>query len=186
MRKFILFSLIFSLAIAGGILAFARVSGRYAPPVPAWFKGSTANKVENLGLIQPSYADLMLWTGIRFDELYMGGSKGKWLYAKHEAKKIKETLEKAALVDPSKREGIEGLLSANYPGLTEAIDSQDADKFTAAFGRLYASCINCHLKHNVPFMPLIPTTSISPITSGSMKLWEGMLKQMQMEAQKKQ
>lgn len=186
MKKFVLVSLVGSVLVLGVVLSVAREAGLYSPSVPTWFKGSTEDKVEKLGLIQPSYADLMLWTGIRLDELYMGGRNAKWQYARHQAMKIRETLEKAALVDPSRREGVEGLLSANYPGLIEAIESGDSRKFEAAFGRLYASCIRCHMSHNVAFLPLIPTTSVSPITSGSLELWGEIQKQMREQVEEKE
>ncbi|MBI4228105.1 MAG: hypothetical protein HY693_00140, partial [Deltaproteobacteria bacterium] len=129
--------------------------------------------------------DLMLWTGIRLNELYVGGVGGKREYAKHQAIRIKETLEKAAVIDPRRKGGIDGLLSANYPGLIEAAGSGNLDHFNAAFGKLYASCVNCHVKSGVHFLPLIPATSISPITSGSMELWEEIQKHIREEQEKK-
>ncbi len=172
MRKMVLLLIMISLVVAGGVLAIML------PPRPAWLTGSTEDKVEKLGLIQPSYADFMLWTGIRLNELYVGGLGQKWLYAKHQAIKISEALKKAAVVDPTRKEGIEALISGNYPGIIEAIDSQKIEEFQVAFGKLYASCNNCHVKHGVPFLPLIPTTSISPITSGSLELWQEIQKHM--------
>lgn len=185
MRKPILILVMISLLVIGGVLAIMAEVGYYMPPIPAWFTRSTEDKVNELGRIQPCYADLMLWIGIRLDELYVGGVGGKREYAKHQAIKIKETLEKAAVVDPKRREGIEGLLSANYPSLIEAIESDEPEKFNAAFGKLYASCVNCHMKQGVFFLPLIPTTSISPITSGSLEVWEEIQKHMRQEEQKK-
>lgn len=182
-RRVLTSSLIF-IFVFGIFAAFSSDVAYYSPPPPTWLKGSTKDRVYQLGLIQPSYADFMLWTGIRLNELYVGGSRGQWEYAKHEALKIKENLQKAALVDTSRRHAIEGLISANYPGLIKAIDSHDPDKFQAAFGRLYASCVACHTKKGVHFIPLIPTTSISPITSGSMELWEEVQKHIREEAQK--
>jgi hypothetical protein len=174
-----------SFLVVGGVLAIMAKTGFYTPQIPAWFTGTTEDKVRKLGLIQPSYADLMLWNGIRLNELFAAGISGKTEYAKLQAKKIEETLEKAALVDPTRRGGIEGLLSANYPGLIQAIDSKRSDEFQAAFGKLYASCVTCHVNHGVPFYPLIPTTSISPITSGSIELWEEIQKHLRQEQEKK-
>ncbi len=186
MRKMILVIVVISSLATGGILAIMAADlGRYRPPTPAWFTGTTEDKVQKLGLIQPSYADLMLWNGIRLNELFAAGISGKTEYAKLQAKKIEETLEKAALVDPTRRGGIEGLLSANYPGLIQAIDSKRSDEFQAAFGKLYASCVTCHVNHGVPFYPLIPTTSISPITSGSLELWQEIQKHLRQEQEKK-
>ena len=185
MRKPVLILVVTSLLVVGGVLAIMAKTGFYTPQIPAWFTGTTEDKVRKLGLIQPSYADLMLWNGIRLNELFAAGISGKTEYAKLQAKKIEETLEKAALVDPTRRGGIEGLLSANYPGLIQAIDSKRADEFQAAFGKLYASCVTCHVNHGVPFYPLIPTTSISPITSGSIELWEEIQKHLRQEQEKK-
>lgn len=187
MKKPILISIIIFLLVVGVVLTITSVIGFSIPitTVPTWLTGSTEDKVNNLGRIQPSYADFMLWTGIRFDELYAGGIKGKREYAKHQAIKIKETLEKAAVVDPTRREGIEGLISANYPSLIEAIESGERGKFNAAFGKLYSSCINCHVIQGVFFLPLIPTTSISPITSGSLEAWEEIQKQIRLEEERK-
>ncbi|MBI2486050.1 MAG: hypothetical protein HYW01_03650 [Deltaproteobacteria bacterium] len=185
MRKLILILVTTSLSVIGGVLAIMAEVGYYTPPTPSWFTGSTEDKVEKIGLIQPSYADLMLWTGIRLDELYASGMSGKSEYAKHQAIKIRETLEKAALVDPTRRSAIEGLLSANYPGLIEAIDSKNPDQFKAAFGKLYASCVTCHVNNGIPFYPLIPTTSISPITSGSLEFLEEIQKHLRQEQEKK-
>ncbi|MDA2919942.1 cytochrome c [Desulfobacterota bacterium AH_259_B03_O07] len=185
MRKPILISIIIFLLVVGVVLTVTKDIGYSIPTVPTWLTGSTEDKVNNLGRIQPSYADLMLWTGIRLDELYVGGVQGKQEYAKHQAIKIKETLEKAAIVDPRRRTGIEGLLSANYPSLIEAIESGEPEKFKAAFGKLYASCVNCHVIQGVFFLPLIPTTSISPITSGSLEAWQEIQKYIQLEEQKK-
>jgi hypothetical protein len=185
MKKSILISIIISLLVVGVVLTITSDIGFSITRAPTWLTGSTEDKVNNLGRIQPSYADLMLWTGIRFDELYAGGTRGKLEYAKHQAIKIKETLEKAAVIDPTRREGIEGLLSANYPSLIEAIESGELGKFNAAFGKLYSSCINCHVIQGVFFLPLIPTTSISPITSGSLEVWEEIQKQIRLEEKKK-
>jgi len=185
MRKLILILAMTSLLVIGGVLAIMAEIGYYIPPTPNWLTGSTEDKVEKLGLIQPSYADLMLWTGIRLDELYAAGISGKSEYAKLQAIKIKETLEKAALVDPTRRAGLEGLLSANYPGLVEAIDSKNPDQFKAAFGKLYASCVNCHVNNGVPFYPLIPTTSVSPITSGSLEFLEEIQKHLREQQERK-
>ena len=185
MRKPVLILVVTSFLVVGGVLAIMAKTGFYTPQIPAWFTGTTEDKVQKLGLIQPSYADLMLWNGIRLNELFAAGISGKTEYAKLQAKKIEETLEKAALVDPTRRGGIEGLLSANYPGLIQAIDSKRSDEFQAAFGKLYASCVTCHVNHGVPFYPLIPTTSISPITSGSIELWEEIQKHLRQEQEKK-
>lgn len=185
MKRTILISITITLIGSWAVLAVFKDAGYYRPPIPAWLTGSTEDKVNNLGRIQPSYADFMLWTGIRLDELYVGGSQGKSEYAKHQAIKIKETLEKAAEVDPTRREGIEGLLSANYPGLIEAIETKKPEKFSAAFGKLYASCVSCHISQGVFFLPLIPTTSISPITSGSLELLEEIQKHLREEESKK-
>ena len=185
MKKALFVSTIISFLIVGVGFAVMKETGFYKPSAPTWLTGSTEEKVNELGLVQPSYADLMLWTGIRLNELYAAGMTGKTEYAGLQARKIKETLEKAALVDPTKRPGIEGVLSANYPGLIEAIDSKQTDVFKAAFGKLYASCVSCHVKHGVHFYPLIPTTSISPITSGSIKDWEGIQEDMREEQKKK-
>jgi hypothetical protein len=185
MRKLILVLVTISLLVVGGALAIMAEISHYSPPMPTWLTGSTEDKVQKLGLIQPSYADLMLWTGIRLDELYASVMAEKSEYAKLQAIKIKETLEKAAVVDPTRREAIEGLLSANYPGLIEAIDSKKPDRSKAAFAKLYASCVNCHVTHGVPFYPLIPTTSISPITSGSIEFLEQIQKYLRQEQEKK-
>jgi hypothetical protein len=186
MRKLVLVSVMTSLLVVGGILSIMVAVGYYyGPPTPAWFTGSTEDKVGKLGLIQPSYADLMLWTGIRLNELFVAGTTGKWAYAKHQAIKIQETLEKAAIVDPTKREGINGLLSANYPGIIEATESANSEHFKAAFSRFYASCTTCHFSHAVPFAPLVPTTSISPVTSGSAGLWQEIQKSLRKEEEKK-
>jgi hypothetical protein len=185
MKKSLFVSIIISFLIVGVGLAVMKETGYYKPPVPTWLTGSTEEKVNELGLVQPSYADLMLWAGIRLNELFAAGVTGKTEYAKLQAMKIEETLEKAAVIDPTRRAGIEGLLSANYPGLIEAIDSKQSDVFQAAFGRLYASCINCHVKNGVHFYPLIPTTSISPITAGSIQSWEEIQKHMREEEEKK-
>lgn len=186
MRKLVLISVITSVLVAGGILGIMVAVGYYySPPTPAWFTGSTEDKVGKLGLIQPSYADLMLWTGIRLNELFVAGTSGKWAYAKHQAIKIQETLEKAAIVDPTKREGINGLLSANYPGIIEATEARNPEHFKAAFSRLYGSCTTCHFNHQVPFAPLVPTTSISPVTSGSAALWQEIQKSLRQEEEKK-
>lgn len=185
MRKSILTSIVVSLLVMGGVLGIMAEVGFYTPPRPDWFTGSTEDKVGKIGLIQPSYADLMLWTGIRLDELFASGMSGKSEYAKLQAIKIKETLEKAAVVDPTRRSGIEGLLSVNYPDLIEAIDSKRPEQFKAAFGKLYASCVTCHVNNGVPFYPLIPTTSISPITSGSLEFLEEIQKNLRQEQEKK-
>lgn len=185
MKKALFVSIIISFLIVGAGLAVMKETGFYKPSVPSWLTGSTEEKVNQLGIVQPSYADLMLWTGIRLNELFAAGVTGKTQYAKLQARKIEETLEKAALVDPRRRSGIEGLLSANYPGLIEAIDSNKTDVFQAAFGKLYASCVNCHVKNGVHFYPLIPTTSISPITAGSIQSWEEIQKHMREEQEKK-
>ena len=185
MRKPVLILVVTSFLVVGGVLAIMAKTGFYTPQIPAWFTGTTEDKVQKLGLIQPSYADLMLWNGIRLNELFAAGISGKTEYAKLQAKKIEETLEKAALVDPTRRGGIEGLLSANYPGLIQAIDSKRSDEFQAAFGKLYASCVTCHVNHGVPFYPLVPTTSISPITSGSLELWQEIQKHLRQEQEKK-
>ncbi|HEX9667490.1 MAG TPA: hypothetical protein VGA95_13165 [Thermodesulfobacteriota bacterium] len=185
MKKSLFVSIIISFLIVGVGLAVMKDTGYYKPSVPTWLTGSTEEKVNELGLVQPSYADLMLWTGIRLNELFAAGVTGKTQYAKLQARKIEETLEKAAVVDPRRRSGIEGLLSANYPGLIEAIDSNKTDVFQAAFGKLYASCVNCHVKNGVHFYPLIPTTSISPITAGSIQSWEEIQKHLREEQEKK-
>jgi hypothetical protein len=185
MKKSLFVSIIISFLIVGVGLAVMKETGFYKPSAPNWLTGSTEEKVNELGLVQPSYADLMLWTGIRLNELFAAGVTGKTQYANLQARKIKETLEKAAVVDPTRRPGIEGLLSANYPGLIEAIDSKQSDVFQAAFGKLYASCVNCHVKSGVHFYPLIPTTSISPITAGSIQSWEEIQKHMREEQEKK-
>jgi hypothetical protein len=185
MKRSLFVSIIISFLIVGVGLAVMKDTGYYKPSVPTWLTGSTEEKVNELGLIQPSYADLMLWAGIRLNELFAAGVTGKTGYAKLQARKIEETLEKAAVVDPRRRSGIEGLLSANYPGLIEAIDSNKTDVFQAAFGKLYASCVNCHVKNGVHFYPLIPTTSISPITAGSIQSWEEIQKHMREELEKK-
>jgi hypothetical protein len=185
MKKSLFVSIIISFLIVGVGLAVMKDTGYYKPSVPTWLTGSTEEKVNELGLVQPSYADLMLWTGIRLNELFAAGVTGKTQYAKLQARKIEETLEKAAVVDPRRRSGIEGLLSANYPGLIDAIDSNKTDVFQAAFGKLYASCVNCHVKNGVHFYPLIPTTSISPITAGSIQSWEEIQKHLREEQEKK-
>lgn len=185
MKKSVLGSIIILFLIVGVGLAVMKETGYYKPTVPGWLKGSTEEKINQLGIVQPSYADLMLWTGIRLNELFAAGVTGKTEYAKLQARKIEETLQKAAVMDPTKRAGIEGLIAANYPGLIEAIDANKSDEFQAAFGKLYASCVSCHVKHGVHFYPLIPTTSISPITAGSIKSWEEIQTHMREEQEKK-
>lgn len=185
MKKPILIFTLISLLLAGIGLAIAKNPDFYSLPIPAWLTGSTEDKINNLGSIQPSYADHMLWIGIRFDELFAAGKIQKWQYARHQAIKIKETLEKAAFIDPSRKTGIKGLISANYPGLIEAIDTQNQEKFQGAFAKLYASCVNCHVKQGVFFLPLIPTTSVSPITSGSLELLDEIQKHLREEEKPK-
>src|SRR3990172_7856991 len=54
MRKMILVLVVISSLATGGILAIMAADlGRYRPPTPAWFTGTTEDKMQNLGLFSP-------------------------------------------------------------------------------------------------------------------------------------
>lgn len=93
---------------------------------------------------------------VHHTKLWLAGHANNWILAAYEVRKIKETIEevKEAIVDiqassPQWRNvSINQILnnvSSEIGSLDQAVQAKDADRFSAAYGKLTDTCNACHV-----------------------------------------
>ena len=98
----------------------------------------------------PGLGDLMTaFVQPRHTKLGLAGREGNWLYAAYELNELREAFDDVAEIVPKYRdlsvpEMIASTVKQPLAALDQAIKAQDANQFTAAYGRLTASCNACH------------------------------------------
>jgi hypothetical protein len=89
----------------------------------------------------------------RHIKLGLAGSEQNWPYAAYELDQLRETFADLAEILPRYRDlSIPDLITSTVKqplaGLYRAIQAQDGNQFTAAYGQLTASCNSCHQSYD--------------------------------------
>ncbi|HEV2522382.1 MAG TPA: hypothetical protein VGT24_08375 [Candidatus Acidoferrales bacterium] len=105
---------------------------------------------EIMGVIQQHHA-----------KLYYAGTKANWPLAGYELDEIQESLDDAVKFYPRFKEVrtpltelIPTLMKASLEQVRAAIDQKNEKSFVQAFGTLSASCSNCHMAADHPFVKI--------------------------------
>jgi len=100
----------------------------------------------------------------RHIKLGLAGSEQNWSYAAYELDQLRETFADVADIMPKYRDlSIPDLIASTVKqplaALERAIKAKDGKQFTAAYGRLTASCNDCHQSYDRAVIVIQPPTA---------------------------
>ena len=113
----------------------------------------------------PGLGDLMTaFVQPRHIKLGLAGNDKNWPYAAYELSELREAFDDVAEVVPKYRgSSVPDLIAATVKqplaALDQAIKAKDATQFTAAYGRLTASCNACHQSTDHAVIVIQPPTA---------------------------
>ncbi len=111
--------------------------------------------------MKPGLGELMLGVQLHHEKLWFAGTAKNWKLAEFEIGEIKETVEQAKQIETDRPETKNlNLLTSPINAVSEAVASQDVEKFKRGYENLTNTCNSCHqLNHfefNVIKMPTAP------------------------------
>jgi len=115
-----------------------------------------------------SFGDLMdTLVQPRHVKLALAGRAQNWGLAAYALHQIKDALSYVAITHPRFRnqsvpELMEAMTGEPLQALDQAIKANDAQQFTAAYGRLTAGCNACHAALGQPVVIKVPEASVFP------------------------
>jgi hypothetical protein len=113
----------------------------------------------------PGMGDLMTaFVQPRHTKLGLAGNDKNWPYAAYELSELRETFDEVAALVPKYRDNsvpdlIASTVKQPLMALDEAVKAKDANRFTAAYGQLTASCNACHQSTDHPMIVIQPPAS---------------------------
>jgi hypothetical protein len=100
----------------------------------------------------------MIEIGYRFEQLHVAGEDGNWPYARYQIEKIEAALRLALERRPKRTESARPFLDDTIPFVQQAIDQASSDGdgtgYRSALERLRSDCMMCHVREQVPYMPV--------------------------------
>jgi hypothetical protein len=111
----------------------------------------------------PGLGDLMTaFVQPRHIKLGLAGNEKNWPYAAYELSELRETFDDVAAIVPKYRDSsVPDLIAATVrqplAAIDRAIKAKDANRFTAAYGQLTASCNACHQSTGHPMIVIQPS-----------------------------
>lgn len=154
------------LGAVGGILALMVAAGCTPETTPitgsgeggsAWLSGSVDERFQAIGDQFGGFSQTMLEVGLRYTDLYWAIEDGNWEYARYQAEKIGDAIERGTVRRPGRETSSRALfLDDPLPALIEAIDSGEDDRIRASFTSLTDACNRCHVAEQMGFVIIEP------------------------------
>jgi Cytochrome C' len=110
----------------------------------------------------PRLNSLMILTQLGHFKLWYAGAVQNWPLANYELTQIRANIVDAKRLYPNNSKSNMTMMNPAADDLSKAIEAKDAAKFASAFGRLTASCNDCHKATGVGFIE-IRVPRLSPI-----------------------
>lgn len=102
--------------------------------------------------LAPTFTSFMPDFAERFHVMHRAGDAGDWAVAAHELQEMQRTMRVAKFIDPEKAALMEGMLSANFEALNEAIEKGDRATFDKGLVDTLNNCNACHIAVGSPFV----------------------------------
>jgi hypothetical protein len=155
------------LGLAGVILALLFAAGCAPPDTPptsgsgdggaAWLSGSVDERFQAVGDQFGGFSQTMLEVGLRYTDLHWAIEDGNWEYARYQAEKIGDAIERGTVRRPGRDTSSRALfLDGPLPALMEAIDSGEGDRIRGSFTSLTDACNRCHVAEQMGFLVVGP------------------------------
>lgn len=98
--------------------------------------GKTELSLEEIALLQPSLARLMLEIGDRFHRCYHAARAGNARLARFQLSQGTKLLRQSVVVRPKYAEAMDAFISSELAAVRKAIDAEDPDRFEAVFAAM--------------------------------------------------
>ena len=105
-----------------------------------------------LQALKPTLTALMPDFAERFHVMHRAGDAGDWAVAAHEVLEMQRLLSVAKQIDTKKGALVEGFMSGNLRGLSEAIEHGNPESFYKAMNDTVKNCNACHVAVGSPFI----------------------------------
>ena len=106
--------------------------------------GKTDLTLEDIALLQPSMARLMLEIGNRFHRCYHAAKAGNRRLARFQLSEGTKLLRQSVVVRPRYAEAMATFVERDLAAVREAIDAGDPDRFEAVFAEMTAEVNRLH------------------------------------------
>ncbi len=106
--------------------------------------GKTELTLEDIALLQPSMARLMLEIGNRFHRCYHAAKAGNRRLARFQLSEGTKLLRQSVVVRPRYAEAMATFVERDLAAVREAIDAGDPDRFEAVFAEMTAEVNRLH------------------------------------------
>lgn len=108
--------------------------------------------VASLQALTPTLTTLMPDFAERFHVMHRAGDAGDWAVAAHEVLEMQRLVDVAQQIDAKKGALMEGFMSGNLRGLSEAIEHGSPESFYKAMNDTVKNCNACHVAVGSPFI----------------------------------
>jgi len=108
--------------------------------------------VASLQALKPTLTTLMPDFAERFHVMHRAGDAGDWAVAAHEVLEIQRLVGVFQQIDAKKGALVEGFMSGNLRGLSEAIEHGNPESFYKAMNDTVKNCNACHVAVGSPFI----------------------------------
>lgn len=106
--------------------------------------GKTELSLEDIALLQPSLARLMLEIGDRFHRCYHAAKAGNARLARFQLSQGTKLLRQSVVVRPKYAEAMDTFISKDLAAVREAIDAEDPERFEAVFAAMTSEVNRLH------------------------------------------
>jgi hypothetical protein len=154
------------LGAAGGLLGMLVAAGCTPDTTPitgsgeggaAWLSGPVDERFQAVGDQFGGFSQTMLEVGLRYTDLHWAIEDGNRDYARYQAEKIGDAIERGAVRRPGREASSRALfLDGPLPALMEAIDSGEDERIRASFSSLTDACNRCHVAEQMGFLVVGP------------------------------
>jgi hypothetical protein len=154
------------LGVAAWALTLAMAGCAQPPAAPltgageggaAWLSGPVDDRFQAVGEQFGGFSQTMLEVGLRYGELHWAIEDGNWDYARYQAEKIGDAIERGTVRRPGREASSRALfLDGPLPAFQEALDTADGDRIRANFVSLTEACNRCHVAEQMGFLMVGP------------------------------
>jgi len=164
-------ALLRTIAASGIAALLAHLGGCADAPDPGagpvgsegWLDGGSREKFATIAEHLGGFGDAMVMIGYRYSELHWAGEDRNWPYAAHQLEEMEETLELAIARRPKRAASSQHFLTVVIPEVAAAIESEDPQRFAAAFDTMTANCNACHAMEGMRWLQVrTPTVRATP------------------------
>ena len=147
-------------ALVGAVLALVAVG---ASAQSDWLKGSTEQKLDTLGKLQPGLGTVMIEYANRFTNAYYAAKGGNWGLADYMVKEMGEIQEVGETTRPARADALKAF-EGSLTDLQGAIKAKDFKKFDTLFKQAVQGCNGCHAGQGFPYIKYqLPKTPPAPL-----------------------